>query len=514
AGGRAAGRGGGAVGAAAGAAGRGHGGDRDGTARAGTDARVGVGRDAPAAGAAALPHRHRGAARRRPRGGPPRSGLPLQHRRPAGHREGKPRAPHDRGRARRVHRPRGGRPLPRVDAVARRRADRRRAAAAVRDDPEVGASAARAQARVAHAGGAGAAGRGHAPHRGEAAAEPDRTAQGGRRRSDGARVCRRAEPAVQAAHERGRMSTLRIGTRGSPLALWQARTVASLLAARGVATEIVTYKTSGDRLQEAPLSEVGTKGLFVKELEEALLSGAVDLAVHSAKDMSVPLPDGLTVAAVLPREDPRDAIVLPAGAPVARGFVDVKAALEGGPVIGTSSIRREAQLRELFPNGRFVPVRGNVDTRLRKLDAGDFDAIVLAVAGLKRLGHGDRITYAFEVEHCIPAPCQGIVAIETRVDVPAGIREINDPDADVSFRAERALIAALGGGCQLPLGALVTPDEDVLWMVAIVVSPDGRRRVRVAGVTNRQAQTPEELGRDLADGLARQGAIAILDEVR
>ena len=310
------------------------------------------------------------------------------------------------------------------------------------------------------------------------------------------------------------MSALRIGTRGSPLALWQARTVASLLAATGIATEIVTYKTSGDRLQDAPLTETGTKGLFVKELEDALLTGAVDLAVHSAKDMSVTLPEGLTVAAVLPREDPRDAVVLPDGAPVARGFEDVKTALDGAPSIGTSSIRRSAQLRARFPLARFGAVRGNVDTRLRKLDGGEFDAIVLAVAGLKRLGHAGRITYALDVDHCVPAPCQGIVAIETRVDVPAGIRAINDSRAEFSFRAERALIEELDGGCQLPLGALATPlDDETVEMVAIVVSPDGSRQVKLAGTGN-LGQSPDELGRDLADGLARQGAVAILDEVR
>jgi len=308
------------------------------------------------------------------------------------------------------------------------------------------------------------------------------------------------------------MSALRIGTRGSALALWQARTVASLLEARGVATEIVTYKTSGDRLQDAPLTETGTKGLFVKELEDALIAGAIDLAVHSAKDMSVTLPPGLTVAAVLPREDPRDAIVLPAPAPAARGVADVTAALEGAPVIGTSSLRRSAQLRALFPAARFVPMRGNVDTRLRKLDAGDFDAIVLAAAGLKRLGYGDRITWALDVDQCIPAPCQGIIAIETRLDVPAGIRELNDADADESFRAERALVAALGGGCQLPLGAITQLDGDRIRITAIVISPDGARRVSVSGVTDRGQ--PDEFGRGTADSLARQGAIAILDEVR
>jgi len=317
------------------------------------------------------------------------------------------------------------------------------------------------------------------------------------------------------------MSVLRIGTRGSPLALWQAHAVASLLGARGVATEIVTYKTSGDRLQDAPLTEPGTKGLFVKELEDALLAGAVDLAVHSAKDMSVKLPDGLTIAAVLPREDPRDAIVLPGlrqgvggqeGEASAHGIAGVTAALGDSPAVGTGSIRRAAQLRALWPSARFAAVRGNVDTRLRKLDAGEFDALVLAVAGLKRLGREPRITLALDVEHCIPAPCQGIVAIETRTAVPAGVREIGDPQADVSFRAERALIAALGGGCQLPLGALATLRGTALEMAAIVVSPDGVRRVRATATGD--PGRPEELGQQLAGTLARDGAVAILDEVR
>jgi hydroxymethylbilane synthase len=307
------------------------------------------------------------------------------------------------------------------------------------------------------------------------------------------------------------MSALRIGTRGSALALWQARTVASLLAERGVATEIVTYKTSGDRLQEAPLTDVGTKGLFVKELEDALLHGAVDLAVHSAKDMSVALPEGLAIAAVLRREDPRDAVVLP-GAPPAADLAAIRAALGDAPSIGTSSIRRTAQLRGLWPGVRCAPVRGNVDTRLRKLDGGEFDAMVLAAAGLQRLGYGNRITLALEVADCIPAPCQGIVAIETRTDAPAVLATLNDPDAGACFVAERAVIAALGGGCQLPLGAIARQAGNYLALEAIVVSPDGTRRVRHA--LSGDPSRPEELGRRLADELARRGAVAILDEVR
>jgi hydroxymethylbilane synthase len=307
------------------------------------------------------------------------------------------------------------------------------------------------------------------------------------------------------------VSTLRIGTRGSALAMWQARTVAALLAARGVVTEIVTFKTSGDRLQDGPRGETGTKGLFVKELEEALLAGAIDLAVHSAKDMSVTLPDGLAIAAVLPREDPRDAVVLPQ-ASASMDLAAVTAVLGGTPSIGTSSIRRAAQLRALWPAARFGPVRGNVDTRLRKLDGGEFDALVLAVAGLKRLGYENRVTLALDVADCVPAPCQGIVAIETRRDVPPGVAALNDAAAAASFRAERAVIAALGGGCQLPLGAVAIPAEGRLELQAIVVSPDGARRVRhaMAGDPAR----PEDLGAGAADELVRRGAVAILDEVR
>jgi len=298
---------------------------------------------------------------------------------------------------------------------------------------------------------------------------------------------------------------LRIGTRGSPLALWQARTVASLLERNGRDVELVTIRTAGDRLQEAPLTEPGNKGLFVKEIEDALLRRDIDLAVHSAKDMSVALPDGLVVSAVLPREDARDALVLPRGV----------ATLGHAPSIGTGSVRRSAQLAAEMPGARFVPVRGNVDTRLRKVDAGDYDALILAVAGLKRLGHGDRISRALPFEVCIPAPGQGIVAIETRDDdenTMSVVRLLNDAAAAACFDAERTVVAALGGGCQLPLGAIATHAGRSLEMQAIVTSTDGARVVR-AGGTGDPAQ-PGDLGRRVADDLARAGAIEILKEVR
>jgi hydroxymethylbilane synthase len=308
--------------------------------------------------------------------------------------------------------------------------------------------------------------------------------------------------------------TLRIGTRGSQLALWQARTVASLLEARGAAVELVLIKTAGDRLQEAPLSEVGGKRLFVKEIEDALLKGDVDLAVHSAKDMPAVLPDGLEIVATLPREDPRDAIVLPAGA--ASGSMEtVVGALGSSPSIGTSSVRRSAQLASIVRGARFGPVRGNVDTRLRKLDGGEFQALVLASAGLRRLGFGSRISAAIPEMDCVPAPGQGIVAVEIRAGdrrTADAVRPLNNPEAAASLLAERTVVAALGGGCQLPLGAIALHRDGHLDMAAIVCTVDGTRvvRARQAGPVS----DPEGLGRQVADRLVGDGAAAILDEVR
>jgi hydroxymethylbilane synthase len=309
-------------------------------------------------------------------------------------------------------------------------------------------------------------------------------------------------------------SPVRIGTRGSPLALWQARTVAGLLDSRGVATAIVVIRTAGDRLQEAPLSEVGGKRLFVKEIEDALLRRDVDLAVHSAKDMPADLPAGLAIAAALPREDPRDAIVLPQG--VSATEIDgALAHLGGSPRIGTSSVRRRAQLAAIMPGASFSAIRGNVDTRLRKLDGGDCQALVLASAGLRRLGFGARISASIPVDCCIPAPGQGIVAVEIRDDddrLREALRAIHDEPAGVALAAERALVSALGGGCQLPLGGLAGQDDGELAMHAIVTSLDGNRvvRCRVHGAVS----DPEALGRRAARELAERGATDILDEVR
>ncbi len=307
---------------------------------------------------------------------------------------------------------------------------------------------------------------------------------------------------------------LAIGTRGSPLALWQANTVAGLLRDRGCTVELTIIKTAGDRLQDSPHERSSGKGVFVKEIEEALLSNTIDLAVHSAKDMSAVLPDGLSIAAVLAREDPRDALVLrdaPVGLPLASALGRLRAA----PTIGTSSVRRSAQLTTIVKGGRFAPIRGNVDTRLRKLDGKEFDAIVLAVAGMKRLGFAARITAPIPIDQCIPAPGQGIVAIETRTDddeLRRVLDTIDEASAAASFEAERALVAALGGGCQLPLGGIAEHDGADLAMQAVVSSPDGARVIKRAA--RGSFARPAELGRRVADDLAKAGAVGILDEVR
>jgi hydroxymethylbilane synthase len=310
--------------------------------------------------------------------------------------------------------------------------------------------------------------------------------------------------------------TLRIGTRGSQLALYQANTVAALLRERAATeTDIVVIKTSGDRLAEATLSEIGGKRLFVKEIEDALLAGDVDLAVHSSKDMPAVLPDGLAVAAVLPREDARDAIVLPQGRATSGSVDAVAAELGRAPRIGTSSVRRSAQLARVFPGAHFAPIRGNLDTRLRKLDAGDFDAIVLASAGLRRLDHAHRISAALPVEASIPAPGQGIIAVEIRADdehVRNVLEPINDRTAHIALAAERAVVTQLGGGCQMPIGAYATVDDDRVSIVAIVVSPDGAKVARAE--TSGRAAEAEAVGAAAAEQLLANGAGEILDEVR
>jgi hydroxymethylbilane synthase len=306
------------------------------------------------------------------------------------------------------------------------------------------------------------------------------------------------------------VKTLRLGSRGSQLALFQARLVAERIhAAGGPPCEIVVIKTSGDRLQEAPLSDIGGKRLFVKEIEDALLGGDIDLAVHSSKDMPAMLPDGLDVAAVLEREDPRDALVLPHGP-------EPRAQSPEPPRIGTGSVRRIAQLRQRFPTAEFSNVRGNIDTRLRKLDSGDYDLLVLAAAGLRRLGFGARISVSVPIDECVPAPGQGIIAIETRIDDAAtrtAVARVNNAAASHALDAERALVVALGGGCQMPIGGIAMPvGGSDLEMHAIVASLDGTRIIRYKKMgTQTEAAA---LGRLVGEELLKRGAADILGELR
>jgi hydroxymethylbilane synthase len=311
------------------------------------------------------------------------------------------------------------------------------------------------------------------------------------------------------------MSTLKLGTRGSQLALYQANATASLLKTHaGIDCEIVVIKTSGDRLAEAPLSEIGGKRLFVKEIEDSLLAGEVDLAVHSSKDLPAVLPLGLTLGAVLPREDPRDAVVLPAGRD-ASSVAEVKALLGPAPKIGTSSVRRIAQLIGLFPGARFEPIRGNLDTRLRKLDSGDYDALVLAAAGLRRLQHAHRISTALPADVCVPAPGQGIIAIEIREDDQRTrdlVRTINDTTASVTLDAERAVVTRLGGGCQMPIGAYAIVEGETMTLTAIVIALDGRREVRTTAAGS--VREPGTVGIRVADSLLARGADTILADAQ
>ncbi len=307
---------------------------------------------------------------------------------------------------------------------------------------------------------------------------------------------------------------LRIGTRGSPLALWQARTVAARLEAAGAHVEIITITTTGDRRQDAPSSDTGTKRVFVKEIEDALLGLEIDIAVHSAKDMPAEDPEGLAVAAVLPRDDPRDALVLPSPAGTA-GLDAILSRLDETACIGTSSVRRIAQLAALQPRATFAPIRGNVDTRLRKLDAGQYHALVLAAAGLRRLGLAARISAAIPIDRSVPAPGQGIVAIQVRADdekAGGAVRRITDEPAWISLVAERAVVSGLGGGCDLPLGAIAVHENGALRTLAVVASPDGRRVIR------REASGPVSdaagIGRRVAHMLVEGGAGDILRTVR
>jgi hydroxymethylbilane synthase len=295
---------------------------------------------------------------------------------------------------------------------------------------------------------------------------------------------------------------LTIASRGSQLALWQARWVSAQLAARGHECRIEIIKTTGDKITDVPLAKVGTKGLFTKEIEEALLDGRADLAVHSLKDLPTELPEGLVLAAVPEREDPRDAVV-------GKRLAD----LPPGAKVGTSSLRRAAQLRKLRPDLSVESVRGNLDTRLRKLDEGQYDAILLAAAGLKRLGWGDRIAEILSTDVMCSAVGQGALAIETRAG-GTGFQAcllLDHPATHAAVSAERGVLGALGGGCQVPIGAHATVHDGVLRILGVVASPDGSELVRAE--SEGAASEAESIGRALGAELLARGARAILEAV-
>ncbi len=297
---------------------------------------------------------------------------------------------------------------------------------------------------------------------------------------------------------------LTIATRESALAMWQAEHVRAGLTALypGTTVELLGLTTQGDRIIDLPLSAVGGKGLFIKELEAALRDGRADLAVHSLKDVPMELPEGFALGAITAREDPRDALVA--------NDHDTLDALPENAVVGTSSLRREAQLRERHPRLRIQSLRGNVNTRLRKLDDGGYTAIVLAAAGLKRLGLGLRIRALLDPDESLPAPGQGALAIEClsdRPDVIAALKPLVDPATTLATAAERAFSRALGGSCQLPLAGYAEWEEGRLWLRGLIASRDGRDVLRgeVASAVSAVADA-EDLGRALADDFLSRGA--------
>ena len=304
------------------------------------------------------------------------------------------------------------------------------------------------------------------------------------------------------------MDKIVIASRESRLAMWQAEHIQARLQSLhpGLKVDILGMTTQGDQILDKTLSKIGGKGLFVKELELALLEGRADLAVHSIKDVPMQLPEGFALAAICEREDPRDAFVSTRYA----GLHD----LPDGAVVGTSSLRREAQLRARFPKLDVKPLRGNVQTRLAKLDAGEYDAIILAAAGLKRLGLGERIRSELDPGDSLPAAGQGALGIEIRADradLAALLAPLDAPDTHACVEAERALSRALGGSCQLPLGAFATLENDVVQLSGLLAHPDGSLILRAEAAAPRQYA--DALGRSVAKLLRDQGADKLIEAI-
>ncbi len=298
---------------------------------------------------------------------------------------------------------------------------------------------------------------------------------------------------------------IRIATRQSPLALWQAQHVAARLEQLfpDITTVLVKMVTRGDKILDAPLAKIGGKGLFVKELEQGMLEGTADIAVHSMKDVPVDFPEGLHLAAILAREDPTDAFVSNSYATLA--------ALPANAKIGTSSLRRQCQIKAQYPDFEILSLRGNVNTRLAKLDAGVYDAIILASAGLKRLGMAARITQCLAPDVSLPAMGQGAIGIECRVndnEINQLLSALHDDATGLCVTAERAMNARLNGGCQVPIAGFAHISDGQLVMRGLVGSPDGRLMYRSEGTG--QLDQAEALGRLIADDLLQQGAANIL----
>jgi hydroxymethylbilane synthase len=298
-----------------------------------------------------------------------------------------------------------------------------------------------------------------------------------------------------------------LGSRGSMLALWQAEHIKALVEEKtGRKVEIFKIKTTGDIILDVPLAKVGGKGLFVKEIEEALLSGRIDFAVHSMKDVPTELPDGCEISCITKREDPRDAFL----SKKARTFQE----LPHGAKVGTSSLRRQTQLLAARPDLQIDQLRGNLDSRIRKMEEGQYDAIILAAAGLRRLGWGEKISSLIEPEVSLPAVGQGALGIEIRSnddDTRAAVGFLNDRDTGFSVRAERAFLTRLEGGCQVPIGAFAVTEGDTVRLRGLVGRPDGTETIR--GERTGSVADPEALGIGLADEMLARGAKAILDEV-
>ena len=302
--------------------------------------------------------------------------------------------------------------------------------------------------------------------------------------------------------------TIRIATRKSPLALWQAEHVKALLlsAFPSLTVELVTMVTQGDKILDTPLAKIGGKGLFVKELEQGMLEGTADIAVHSMKDVPVELPPGLGLSAILEREDPRDAFV-------SNNYQSIDE-LPQGAIVGTSSLRRQSQLQEYRPDLNIKSLRGNVGTRLSKLDAGEYDAIILAGAGLIRLQLNKRITSFIPTEQMLPAIGQGAIGIESRVDdneVNSILQSLHNTETAIRVSAERAMNNRLQGGCQVPIGGHATVEGNQIFMRGLVGEPDGSR-ILTAEI-NGSIDDCERIGLTLADKLLEQGAAEILEKL-